>query len=68
MTEKIFVHVNLLLSLVLGDLAYFLDTKFFTNRMELPVSKRFYSSVQTYHIKLYIFLFLTVFIFHVNIF
>ena len=39
MTEKIFVHVNMLLSLVLGDLVYVLDIKLFTNRMELPVSE-----------------------------
>lgn len=38
MSEKIFVHVNLLLSLGLGNLVYVLDKKVFTNRMEHPVS------------------------------
>jgi len=38
MSEKIFVHVNLLLSLGLGNLVYVLDKQVFTNRMEHPVS------------------------------
>ncbi|KAM7427049.1 G-protein coupled receptor [Porites harrisoni] len=36
-TEKIFVHVNMLLSLGIADLVYVLDFTVFTNRVEHPV-------------------------------
>lgn len=37
-TEKIFVHVNMLLSLGIAHLVYVLDFTVFTNRAEHPVS------------------------------
>ena len=40
-TEKIFVHVNMLLSLDIADLVYVLDFTVFTNRVEHPVSSLF---------------------------
>lgn len=40
-TEKIFVHVNMLLSLSLAHLVYVLDFTVFTNRAEHPVSSLF---------------------------
>ena len=40
-TEKIFVHVNMLLSLGLGHLVFVLDLTVFTNRAEHPVSSLF---------------------------
>ena len=40
-TEKIFVHVNMLLSLGLAHLVYVLDFTLFTNRAEHPVSSLF---------------------------
>ena len=40
-TEKIFVHVNMLLSLGIADLVYVLDFTVFTNRVEHPVSSLF---------------------------
>ena len=38
MSEKTFVHVNLLLALGLGNLVYVVDKTAFTNRLEFPVS------------------------------
>ena len=40
-TEKIFVHVNMLLSLGLAHLVYVLDLTVFTSRAEHPVSSLF---------------------------
>ena len=40
-TEKIFVHLNMLLSLGLGNLVYVLDFTVFTSRAEHPVSSLF---------------------------
>lgn len=41
MSEKSFVHGNLLLTLGLGHLVFVVDKTAFNNRMEFPASERF---------------------------